>query len=78
MLSAPPGAPDNTTVLAVDEHEGTAAHRNKDNVYELRLESHDPALKYYIAADIRGTPREHEADKQGCNGEVRMSKIRPR
>jgi len=63
-------------VVASDEHEGSAAHRNKDNVYELALPVHDPAMRYTLAADVRGLPKDSPQDKQGCNGEVWMQKVR--
>ncbi len=64
------------TLVASDEHEGTAAHRNVNNVYELNLPAHDPAMRYSLSADIRGMPADHPQDKQGCNGEIWMQKVR--
>jgi len=77
LMSAPRDAPEQLRLVVTDEHEGSAAHRNKDNVYTLELTEHDPALRYFAAADIRGCPRESPPDKQGCQGELMFWKHRP-
>ena len=57
--------------MSVDEHPGSAAHRNRANVYTVTLEHRDPGARYVIVADIRGTPRHgRPPERQGCNGSV--------
>jgi hypothetical protein len=68
--------PGKLTPVVKDEHEGTAAHRNKANTYELALTEYDPELLYFLVADIRGMPKDSPPDKQGCEGEVWMWKVR--
>jgi len=33
-------------------------------------------MRYTLAADVRGLPKDSPQDKQGCNGEVWMQKVR--
>ena len=71
LASAPADAPKKLTQLSVDEHQGTAAVRNRANVYTVTLDKHDPTLRYCILADVRGTPRHGRPPaRQGCNGLV--------
>ncbi len=57
--------------LSVDEHSGSAAHRNRANVYTLTLDERDPSARYVVVASIRGTPRAgRPPERQGCNGSV--------
>ncbi|NQT15861.1 MAG: hypothetical protein HQ582_24105 [Planctomycetes bacterium] len=45
--------------------------RNRENVYAVTLENHNPAQRYYILADVRGTSRHgRPLERQGCNGSV--------
>jgi len=77
LASAKTAAPDELQNLATDEHEGTAAYRNKDNIYELSIDAYSPELKYHIVADVRGMPKDSAGDKQGCNGKLMIWKVRP-
>jgi hypothetical protein len=71
LAAAPRGQPEQRTVLSQDEHDGTAANRNQANVYTVTLKKHDPARRYFIIADIKGTTSEGKpANRQGCNGTV--------
>jgi hypothetical protein len=76
LVRAPADRPEEHTVVATDEHEGTAAHRNVENVYEFDAPEQTGEWRYFIVADIRGMPRESPPDKQGCEGEVVMWKVR--
>ena len=63
--------PDQQTELSVDKHTGSAAVRNRANLYTLTLENVKPGTKYFVVADIRGTPRQgRPPERQGCNGSV--------
>ena len=77
LMSAPKNQPEQLTPVATDEHEGTAAYRNVENVYEFELAAPDADRRYFIVADIRGMPEESPPDKQGCEGDVVMWKVRP-
>ncbi len=78
LVSAPADDPTQRTVISKDIHRGTAAHRNKANVYRVTLKRRDPKLRYFILADIRGACRfKRPPDKQGCNGVVWMQTRRP-
>jgi hypothetical protein len=71
LASAPADTPENLTKLSVDEHQGSAAVRNRANVYTVTLENHDRTQRYYILADVRGTSRHgRPPERQGCNGVV--------
>ena len=71
LVRASADKPEQQTELSVDKHEGSAAVRNRDNVYTVTLESVDPGTKYFIVADIRGTPSQgRPVERQGCNGSV--------
>ncbi len=77
LMSATTDAPENLTPVVTDEHEGTAAYSNRANVYNFDLAAHDPKLRYFVVADIRGCPKDSPPDKQGCEGEVMFWKQRP-
>jgi len=71
LVAAPAEAADRRTEVSVDEHSGSAAVRNRDNVYTVTLDHHDPDAHYSIVADVRGTPSEgRPPERQGCNGTV--------
>jgi len=71
LVSAPADKPDARTELAADKHDGGAAVRNRANVYTLKLDRHDPAAKYFIVAEIRGTSRHgRPPERQGCEGVI--------
>ena len=71
LASAPADAPQELTEISVDEHQGSAAVRNRENVYTVTMENRDPARRYFIQADVRGTSRHgRPPERQGCNGEV--------
>lgn len=77
LVDAPSAAPDQATPVAVDDHPGTAAYKNKANVYTLTVKNIDPRGRYFLVARIRGCPRQTTPDRQGCNGEVFFWKQRP-
>jgi hypothetical protein len=73
---SPSGAP--ATTVSQDEHVGSAAFRNRANTYTLRLTKHDPAARYYVVAQIEGTPSQgRPPERQGCNGSVWIKGQRP-
>ena len=77
LASAPADAPDNLSELSVDAHEGTAAVRNTENVYAVALAEHDPQLRYFIVAEITGSPDTNQpADRLGCRGDVTFGRVR--
>jgi len=78
LASAPADKPDQRTEVSADKHSGSAAVRNRANVYTVTLKQHDPAARYFIAADVRGTPQKgRPPERQGCNGLVWMKGRRP-
>jgi len=79
LASAPADKPDQLTELSVDEHKGSAAARNKDNVYLVTLKKYDPDVRYFVVADIRGTCSVGKpANRRGCNGTVSMKARLPK
>ena len=71
LAAAPADKPDQLTEVSVDEHPGSAAVRNRANVYTVTLKQRDAAARYFIVADVRGTPRHgRPPQRQGCNGSV--------
>ena len=78
LASARADRPHQLTELSCDAHEGMAAYENTANVYTVTLERHDPTLTYYIVADIKGVRSAGKpADRQGCNGTVRIRNVSP-
>jgi len=78
LASAPADKPKQLTELSVDEHSGSAGARNRDNVFTVRLKQRDPALRYFIVANVRGnSSADKPADRRGCNGEVWMQAVLP-
>lgn len=71
LRSAPADAPDQRTDVSVDEHRGSAAVRDRNNVYTVTLEEHDPDARYWVVAEVTGTPSHgRPPERQGCNGTV--------
>ncbi len=65
------------TEVAADEHVGMAAYASAANVYTLVVEEHDEGATYTLVIDIKGVAsRGRPADRQGCNGEVSVRKVR--
>ena len=63
--------------LSVDEHYGSTGHRSKANVYSLRLDSYDPALRYRVVGRIRGTrPQDQQPGRTGCSGAIYLRRQR--
>ena len=63
--------------VAADAHDGTAAYASENNLYTLVVDEHDPNASYALAADIKGVrSKGRPADRQGCNGEVALRKLR--
>ena len=78
LASGPEAEPTKLTELSVDEHRGSAAHRNKDNVFSVKLAKHDPAAKYFVVAKILGTCQlKQTPGRKGCNGTVWMQTKMP-
>ena len=75
LAASAKAAPDKLTVMADDTHTGFAAHKNRSNVYTLKLARYDPKARYIITADIKGTPSKgRPTNRQGCCGDVWMVK----
>ena len=78
LAAAPADQPDKLTILSEDKHDGVAAARNKANVYAVKLDKHDPAVRYLVIADVRGvTSVGKPPERQGCNGSVWMKGVLP-
>ncbi|MEW6355209.1 MAG: ThuA domain-containing protein [Planctomycetota bacterium] len=78
LASAPKDDPEKVTELSVDEHSGSAAARNRDNIYAVTLKEMDPNCCYFILADIRGTSSVGKpVSRQGCNGTISMKAVLP-
>ncbi len=77
LACAPADAPDNRTELVVDQHDGAAAATNRDNVYRLKLDQYDPNLRYFLVAEITGTPNTNQpANRRNCRGDVTFRRVR--
>jgi hypothetical protein len=78
LAAAPQGKPEDRKELSADKHHGSAAARNQANVYTVALERHEPAVQYFIVADVRGTPRHgRPPERQGCEGAISIKGVRP-
>ena len=76
LASAPANDPTKLVELSVDEHPGSAAHRNKANVYTVKLDKPDPAVRYFVVAKIRGACQfKQKPGRKGCNGSVWMQAV---
>ncbi len=65
------------TEVCVDEHDGNTGNRSENNVYSLRLDSHDPKLRYRLAVRIRGTrPQDQQPGRTGCTGAISFQRER--
>jgi len=57
--------------LSIDEHIGSTGCRSTGNVYGLELAKHDPAMRYVVVANVRGTPPHvQKPGRTGCSGVV--------
>ncbi len=75
LCTAPEGKPEELTEISVDEHAGVAAHRSENNVYTVAVDEMAPGVRYFIRADMIGTPSSTQpAGRQGCEGNVWMRK----
>ncbi len=78
LAGAPANEPDKLTDLSVDKHTGSAAVRNVANQYTVTLDNYNPAVRYFIEADVIGTPRKgRPLNRQGCNGSVSLQRKLP-
>ena len=78
LVSKSAGGHGKAVELSVDEHRGSAAVKNHGNVYTVELAHYDPAVHYYVVADIRGTSsRGRPPERQGCNGVVWIKGTKP-
>lgn len=77
LCTAPADDRTKLTEVVVDQHPGVAAYQNRANVYTLNLERYDPALRYFVVADIGGVKSSDKPlNRRGCQGEVLMAKVR--
>jgi hypothetical protein len=77
LVASPKDRPTERVELCADAHEGTAAYRNTDNVYRLRVGRVEPGSTYRVVAKIRGVrPQDQQAGKTGCSGTVLMQRER--
>ncbi len=68
LVSAPEKTPAKVTEVSIDRHAGYAGKRgisSTSNIYTVTLKKRDPALRYFILADIRT-----DEDDRVCNGAV--------
>ena len=71
----------NTEENVIEEPEESLNNEDEEfedfeNVYEFDVPEQAGEWRYFIVADIRGMPKESPPDKQGCEGEVAMWKVR--
>ena len=67
--AAPVNDAKKTVEISCDAHRGSAAVRNRANLYTVKLARHEPNMQYFIVADIQGTPSAgRPPERQGCNG----------
>jgi len=77
LVGEPKDRPGERIELSVDDHRGSTAIRSKGNVYSVALDKHDPSLRYWIVADIRGMrPQDQRPGKKGCSGFIRLRQER--
>lgn len=77
LVASPKTDGENAVEVSVDEHQGSTANQSKDNVYSLRLDSYDPALRYRVVARLRGTrPQDQQPGRTGCGGTVYLDRER--
>jgi len=75
--SAPPGDPTKLTEGAVDQHDGFTGAESGNNTYSLKLEQHDPNLRYFVVADVSGVKSSDKPEnRRGCKGDVVFGKVR--
>ena len=61
----------------LDEHLGSTGNDSENNVYSLRLDAYDPALRYRLVACIQGTrPQDQQPGRTGCSGEIHFQRER--
>jgi len=78
LAESPRDDADARTDLSADEHEGFAGYRSNGNVYRLKLEKHDPAKRYWLVADVRGTrPQDQKPGRVGCYGDILLQREMP-
>ncbi|MHB8900433.1 MAG: glycoside hydrolase family 20 zincin-like fold domain-containing protein [Thermoguttaceae bacterium] len=63
--------------VAVDEHPGNTGNESRDNVYSLRLDRFDPALRYRLVVRLQGTrPQDQQPGRTGCSGQITLERRR--
>lgn len=78
LASSPAGADAPLTELVVDEHPGTTAVRNQNNVYRLVVDRIDPGQRYWLQTKFRGTrPQDQVEGKRGCSGIITLEQEAP-
>jgi len=66
LVCAPANEPDQLTELSADTHTGFIGYRStRANVYTVTLDQRDPALSYFVLADIKGS-----YNNANCDGDV--------
>ncbi len=76
LASAPAGHGGSLAEIIADTHKGVAGHENSMNAYTLDLPKYDATRRYFVVAIIKGTSsRGKPANRQGCNGTVRMRNL---
>ncbi len=77
LVAEPKADGEDAVEISVDEHQGSTGHQSRENVYSLRLDSYDPASRYYIVARFRGTrPQDQQPGRTGCSGAVYLHRQR--
>lgn len=77
LATAPKDQPDKLTEVAVDQHTSFSGAQPRDDLFVLPLPEYDPAVRYFIVAEIRGVrSSDKPVDRRGCNGVVHFCKVR--
>ncbi len=77
LLAEPRDGGGTPAPVGLDEHLGSTANDSQNNVYSLRLDTHDPALRYRLVAVLQGTrPQDQQPGRTGCSGEITLQRER--
>jgi hypothetical protein len=76
IVSSPANDPALRSEMAFDAHDGATGHHPNDTTYDLELREHDAKRRYFVVADLVGTPPDAPPDRAGCSGYVTMKKLK--
>jgi hypothetical protein len=78
LAESPHKSPEQKNELAVDEHEGFTGARSQGNIYRLTLQNYNPEKRYWLVADVQGTPPQNQKPGHtGCSGEIQLQQEMP-